>query len=317
MKRFAMIGVGGYIAPRHLKAIKDTNNELIVAMDIHDSVGIMDSYFPDAEFFTDFSQFEAFINDEKLAGRPLDYVSICSPNFMHLPHIQFALRNGLNVICEKPLVLQSENLATIERYEEKFDAKVNAILQLRLHSIIKKLRDKVEASPPNKIFDVDLTYMTCRGKWYERSWKGEPKKSGGVAANIGIHFFDMLHFIFGDLDYSELHFRDEKTCAGYLKFKRANVKWFLSIDSTHLPKNAVQGEKLTYRSIKVEGEEIEFSGGFNDLHTLSYEEILSGNGYRVAENLSAIQIVESIQKTEVLKSSKFKHPSVQKIDPEQ
>ena len=299
MKRFGLIGVGGYIAPRHLRAIKDTGNDLVVAMDISDSVGIMDSHFPNAEFFTEFEQFEAFIEDEIILGRKLDYIAICSPNYLHVAHMKFALRNGINVICEKPLVLNSSDLAKIKTYEHAYGAKVNSILQLRLHPSILALRDKVLSAPEGKVFDVDLTYMTSRGKWYMRSWKGLDQKSGGVATNIGVHFYDMLHFIFGPVIKNEVHFRDEQTCSGYLEYERARVKWFLSIDASNLPDNAVKGEKLTYRSITIEGEELEFSGGFTDLHTQSYERILAGQGYDVDENRTAIETVEKIRISEV------------------
>lgn len=295
MKRFGLIGVGGYIAPRHLKAIKDTGNDLVVAMDISDSVGIMDSHFPNTDFFTEFEQFEAFVEDEKLQGRKLDYIAICSPNYLHLPHIKSALRNGIDVICEKPMVLNSSDLATIKTYEQAYDAKVYSILQLRLHPSILALRDKVLSAPEGEVFDVDLTYMTSRGKWYMRSWKGLDQKSGGVATNIGVHFYDMLHFIFGSVTKNEVHFRDEKTCSGYLEYERARVKWFLSIDASNLPENAVQGEKMTYRSITIEGKELEFSGGFTELHTKSYERILAGQGYGVDENRVAIETVEKIR----------------------
>ena len=300
MKKFGLIGVGGYIAPRHLKAIKDTGNDLVAAMDVSDSVGIMDSHFPNAEFFTEFEQFEAFVEDEKLQGRKLNYIAICSPNYLHVPHMKFALRNGINVICEKPLVLNSSDLATIKTYEQVYGAKVNSILQLRLHPAILALRDKVLSAPDGKIFDVDLTYLTSRGKWYMRSWKGLDQKSGGVATNIGVHFFDMLHFIFGKMVKNEVHFRDEQTCSGYLEYERARVKWFLSIDASNLPHNALQGEKLTYRSITIEDEELEFSGGFTDLHTQSYERILVGQGYGVDENRTAIETVEKIRVSEIV-----------------
>ena len=313
MKRFGLIGVGGYIAPRHLKAIKDTGNDLVVAMDISDSVGILDSYFPRADFFTEFEQLEAFVADDKLQGRKLDYIAICSPNYLHVPHIKFALRNGIDVICEKPLVLNSADLVTIKKYERAYSAKVNSILQLRLHPSILALRDKVLSAPEGKIFDVDLTYMTSRGKWYLRSWKGLEQKSGGVATNIGVHFYDMLHFIFGPVINNEVHFRDEQTCSGFLEYERARVKWFLSIDASNLPENAVQGEKLTYRSITVEGEELEFSGGFTDLHTHSYERILSGQGYGVDENRTAIETVEKLRVSEVVAHPTKSHALLERV----
>lgn len=310
---FAIVGVAGYIAPRHLKAIRDTKNNLLVAFDVNDSVGIMDSHFPNAEFFTTFEQFEAFIEDSKLKGIELDYIAICSPNYLHTSHMKFALKNGIDVICEKPLVLAEEELDELLLYEKKYGSRVNSILQLRLHPSIIALRDKVQNAPSGKIFDVDLTYMTSRGKWYLKSWKGADEKSGGVATNIGVHFYDMLHFIFGDVTHNEVHYRDSKTTAGYLEFERARVRWFLSIDSNHLPDNAVQGEKLTYRSIVIEDEELEFSGGFTDLHTQSYERILNGEGYGVEENRSAIRTVESIRRSPVVSPSKYSHPLLSKV----
>ncbi len=313
MKRFGLIGAAGYIAPRHLKAIKETGNELVVAMDINDSVGIMDSYFPDAEFFTEFEQFSGFVEDLKLKGESLDYIAVCSPNYLHLPHMKFALQNGIDVICEKPLVLNASDLAVLHRYEQEYGAKVNSILQLRLHPSIIALRDKVRAAPADKVFDVDLTYLTSRGKWYLKSWKGFDEKSGGVATNIGVHFYDMLHFIFGDIKHNEVHYRDEKTSSGYLQYERARVRWFLSIDANHLPENAVQGEKLTYRSIDVEGEELEFSGGFTDLHTQSYERILSGKGYGVEDNRAAIQTVDVMRKSPIVETPTTPHPLLSKV----
>lgn len=313
MKRFGLIGAAGYIAPRHLQAIKDTGNELLVAMDINDSVGIMDSYFPEAEFFTEFEQFEAFVEDEKLAGRRLDYITICSPNYLHLSHIKFALRNGIDVICEKPLVLNTSDLDAVLAYQKAFGARVNSILQLRLHPSILALRDKVQSATDGEVFDVDLTYMTSRGKWYMRSWKGFDDKSGGVATNIGVHFYDMLHFIFGDLLNNEVHYRDSKTAAGYLEYERARVRWFLSIDANLLPENAIKGEKMTYRCITIAGEELEFSGGFTDLHTQSYVRILSGKGYGAEENRAAIETVETIRSAEILSSPSVAHDLLFKV----
>ncbi len=295
MKRFGLIGVAGFIAPRHLRAIRETGNELVVAMDINDSVGIMDSHFPASEFFTEFEQFESFIEDEKLSGKCLDYISICSPNYLHLPHIKVVLRNGINVICEKPLVLNTGDLDTLKEYEKHYDARVYTILQLRLHPSILELRDRVRAAPPDEIFDVELTYITARGKWYMRSWKAVDEKSGGVATNIGVHFFDMLHFIFGELRNSEVHFRNKKSVIGYSEYERARVKWLLSIEPEMLPDNAVEGEKMTYRSIKIAGQELEFSGGFTDLHTKSYENILVGKGFGIEENRTAIESVQKIR----------------------
>lgn len=313
MKKFALIGAAGYIAPRHLKAIKDTGNHLVVAMDINDSVGIMDTYFPDAEFFTEFEAFEAFVEDSAMNGEKLDYISICSPNYLHAPHIKYALKNGIDVICEKPLVLSTADLDSLAEYEKKYKAKINSILQLRLHPSIIALQEKVLSAPKDKVFDVDLTYLTSRGKWYLKSWKGVDEKSGGVATNIGVHFYDMLHFIFGEVTHNEVHYRDDKTASGYLEYERARVKWFLSIDSNNLPENAVQGEKLTYRSITIEGDELEFSGGFTDLHTQSYQRILAGEGYGVEENRVAIKTVQDIQCAAISKCSNNMHPLLRKV----
>ncbi|KAF7788292.1 UDP-N-acetyl-2-amino-2-deoxyglucuronate dehydrogenase [Pseudoalteromonas rubra] len=317
MKNFALIGAAGYIAPRHLRAIKDTGNNLVVAMDINDSVGIMDSHFPDAEFFTEFEDFTAYVEDQALQGNKLDYIAICSPNYLHAPHMKYALKNGIDVICEKPLVLHSQDMDVLKGYEQKYSAKVNSILQLRLHPSIIALKEKVAAAPADKVFDVDLTYMTSRGKWYMKSWKGFDHKSGGVATNIGVHFYDMLHFIFGELKSNEVHFRDEKTSSGYLEYERARVKWFLSIDANNLPENAIQGEKLTYRSITINDgdntEELEFSGGFTDLHTQSYQNILAGNGFGIDENRIAIETVENIRTQNIVEAGDKAHPLLNKV----
>ena len=313
MKNFAIIGVAGYIAPRHLKAIKETGHNLLVAMDVNDSVGILDSHFPDAEFFTEFEAFAGYIEDLKAQGIKLDYISICSPNYLHAPHMKFALRNGIDVICEKPLVLHSSDIDILSSYEDQYHAKVNSILQLRLHPSILELKQKVAEAPKEKIFDVDLTYLTSRGKWYLKSWKGVDQKSGGVATNIGVHFYDMLHFIFGKITKNEVHYRDEQTASGYIEYERARVRWFLSIDAKNLPDNAVKGEKLTYRSISIENEELEFSGGFTDLHTQSYQNILSGNGYGLEENRVAIETVEHIYNSPIVTDPETPHPLLKKV----
>lgn len=313
MKRFALIGTGGYIAPRHLNAIKDTGNDLVVAMDINDSVGIMDMHFPESEFFTEFEDFAAYVEDEALKGNKLDYISICSPNYLHAPQMKFALKNGIDVICEKPLVLSSKEIDTLKLYEEKYGAKVNSILQLRLHPSIIALREKVLNSPADEVFDVELTYMTSRGKWYLKSWKGVDEKSGGVATNVGVHFFDMLHFIFGDIKFNEVHYKDDQTVAGYLEYERARVKWFLSIDANNLPENAIQGEKKTYRSIMIGDEELEFSGGFTDLHTQSYQNVLAGKGYGLEENRTAIETVEGIRDQAIVANPEHYHPLMSKL----
>ena len=308
MRNFIMIGAAGYIAPRHMKAIKETGNNLIAFFDISDSVGIIDSYFPMAHFFTEFEEFSSYVDDILLSGTKIDYAVICSPNHLHKPHIKFALKNHIEVICEKPLVLSDACLSEIQNYESNYATKVNSILQLRLHPSITSLREKVNAAPDDHIFDVKLTYLTSRGNWYLKSWKGDDYKSGGLATNIGIHFFDMLHFIFGDLQALEVHYNDEKTVSGYLQFNRAQVKWFLSVDEAHLPRSAAEAGMSTYRSLTIEGEELEFSGGFTDLHTLSYEQILNGKGFGSIQNRAAIQVVEQIRKTEIIQNRKNFHP---------
>lgn len=313
MKNFALIGAAGYIAPRHLKAIKDTGNNLIAAMDINDSVGIMDSHFPEAEFFTEFEDFSAFVDDERMRGNKLDYIAICSPNYLHASHMKYALKNGIDVICEKPLVLNSKDMNILKEYENQYGAKVNSILQLRLHPSIIALKEKVTSAPLDKVFDVDLTYMTSRGKWYMKSWKGFDQKSGGVATNVGVHFYDMLHFIFGKLLHNEVHFKDNKTASGYLEYERARVRWFLSIDANNLPENAVKGEKMTYRSIIIGDEELEFSGGFTDLHTQSYQNVLAGTGYGIDENRIAIETVENIRNSQVVNAGVKAHPLLSKV----
>lgn len=314
MKRIALIGAAGYIAPRHIKAIKETGNELVVAMDINDSVGIMDGQFPNVEFFTEFEQFAAYVEDEHLlAAKKLDYVAICSPNYLHGAHMKYALRNGIDVICEKPLVLNVDEIDSLKEYENRYGAKVNSILQLRLHPSIIELKRKVDSSESGEIFDVDLTYMTSRGKWYMKSWKGLDEKSGGVSTNIGVHFYDMLHFVFGELKHNEVHHKSQKTACGYLGYEKARVKWFLSIDENYLPDNAVEGEKRTYRSITIGKEELEFSGGFTDLHTRSYQKILCGEGYGLEVNRNAIETVEQIRALDVVDPGSRAHYLYSKV----
>ena len=313
MKNFALIGAAGYIAPRHLRAISDTGNNLVVAMDINDSVGILDSHFPNAEFFTEFEEFASFVEDKKLQGNKLDYIVVCSPNYLHASHVKFALKNGIDVICEKPLVLNSSDITTLKEYEAMYGSKVNSILQLRLHPSIIALKKKVLAAPKAHEFKVDLTYITSRGKWYMKSWKGLDHKSGGVATNIGVHFYDMLHFVFGKPEINEVYHRDENTVCGYLKYEKAHVRWFLSVDANNLPQNAIQGEKLTYRSVKIEDEELEFSDGFTDLHTQSYQNILAGNGFGLDENRVAIETVEKIRVSPIVEAGSKSHPLLKKI----
>ncbi|HEY9049862.1 MAG TPA: Gfo/Idh/MocA family oxidoreductase, partial [Ohtaekwangia sp.] len=283
MKNFALIGAAGFIAPRHMKAIKETGNNLVAALDKHDNVGILDSYFPNADFFTEFERFDRHLDKLKRKGEKIDYISICSPNYLHDSHIRYALRFGADAICEKPLVLNPWNLDALSEIEKETGRKLYTILQLRLHPSIIALREKVKNGPKDKIYDVDLRYMTSRGNWYHSSWKGDSSKSGGVATNIGIHFFDMLIWIFGDVKKNEVTQLTSETASGYLELERARVQWLLSIDYNQIPEDVRAKGKRTFRSLTMEGEQIEFSDGFTDLHTLSYEEVLKGNGFGLNE----------------------------------
>lgn len=294
-RQFALIGAAGYIAPRHMHAIKDLGHTLAVAYDINDSVGIIDSISPQSAFFTEFERFYDYAH--RLKRHPasaLDYVSICSPNYLHHPHITAGLRLGCDVICEKPLVPTPELLDDLALVEQETGKRVFNILQLRHHDAILALRQKVAEAPANRKFDVELTYITSRGKWYMESWKGDPRKSFGVATNIGVHFYDMLHFVFGTLQHNVLHYADEQKAAGYLEYERARVRWFLSIDANDLP-DAVKGKKPTFRSIDISGEQLEFSEGFTELHKVSYAEILAGRGYGLEDARHCIETVHTIR----------------------
>jgi len=313
MKNFAMIGVAGYVAERHLRAIKDTGNDFLVALDKFDSVGIMDSYFPDASFFVEFERFDRHI--EKLRKRKdiqLDYMSICTPNYLHDSHIRMALRSGADAICEKPLVLNPWNIDALEDIEKEYQKKVYTILQLRLHSSIIALKKKIDNSPKDKIYDVDLTYLTSRGNWYYTSWKGDVAKSGGIATNIGIHFYDMLSWVFGKVKTNKVHLHTHDRAAGYLEFEKARVRWFLSINDKVLPKDIIEKGQRTYRSITVNGEEVEFSGGFFDLHTTSYQNIIDGKGFGLEEAKQSIDIVHNIRTKEISPLKGDYHPLVKR-----
>ena len=313
MKNFALIGASGYIAPRHLKAIKDTNNNLIAALDKFDSVGIMDSYFPHADFFVEPERFDRHLEKLKYdKGLNLDYVSICTPNYLHDSHIRMALRRGADAICEKPLVLNPWNIDALQNIEKESGQRVWNILQLRLHQSIIDLKAKVAAAPKDKIFDVDLTYLTSRGNWYYTSWKGDKSKSGGIATNIGVHFYDMLSWIFGDVKQNTVHVHTHDRAAGYLEFDRARVRWFLSINEDVLPETVKAKGQRTYRSITIEGEELEFSGGFTDLHTKVYKDIIEGKGYGLEDARQAIEIVHNIRHAEVIGLKGEYHPLAQK-----
>lgn len=295
MKNFALIGAAGYIAPRHLRAVKDTGNRLVAAYDKFDSVGIMDSFFPEASFFTEMELFDRHCSRLKNTETQVDLVSVCTPNYLHDAHIRYGLRLGADVICEKPLVLNPWNLDALENVEKETGQKAYNILQLRLHESIIGLKKKIEEGSVDKVYDVDLTYITSRGNWYYTSWKGDVRKSGGVATNIGVHFYDMLAWIFGPVQRNIVHVMTHDRVAGFLELKRARVRYFLSINADNLPENAVQGEKRTYRSIAIEGEEFEFSEGFTELHTESYRKILAGEGFRISEARACIEIVHAIR----------------------
>jgi UDP-N-acetyl-2-amino-2-deoxyglucuronate dehydrogenase len=295
MKNFALIGVAGYIAPRHLAAIHNTGNDLLAALDRFDSVGILDAYFPETHFFTEFERFDRHVDKLRRKGNKVDYVSICTPNYLHDSHIRFALRNNADAICEKPLVLNPWNVDALKEIEKETDNRVYNILQLRLHPAIIALRDKVAEHSGDKIFDVELTYLTRRGNWYSNSWKGDVSKSGGISTNIGIHFFDMLGWIFGAVQQNTVHVHEADRAAGLLQLEKANVRWFLSNSVDHFPAGIDGKTKFTYRSVKVDGEEVEFSEGFTDLHTRSYEEILKGNGFTLTDAELGIKIAHDVR----------------------
>jgi UDP-N-acetyl-2-amino-2-deoxyglucuronate dehydrogenase len=316
-KNFALIGAAGYIAPRHMKAIKETGNDLVAALDPYDGIGIIDSNFPNASFFTEFERFDRFVYKwHRDSGKRIDFVSICSPNHLHDSHIRFALRNGADAISEKPLVLNPWNIDQLKVLENETGQKVNNILQLRLHPSIIALKEKVTLElkeNPNKVYDIDLTYLTSRGKWYFVSWKGDEEKSGGIASNIGVHFYDMLCWIFGEVEENIVHLKKADANAGSLKLKNANVRWFLSVNIDYIPEEIKLRGLTTYRSITVDKEEIEFSGGFADLHTRSYQEILKGNGFGLDEAYGSINTVSTIRNLKPIGLKGEYHPFCRKI----
>lgn len=310
---FALIGAAGYIAPRHMKAIKETGNEMVAALDPMDSVGIIDSFFPQADFFIEPERFDRHLDKLKRTGvNKVDYVSICSPNFLHDAHIRMALRNHAHAICEKPLVLNPWNLDGLKEIEKETNKKIFNVLQLRLHKSIINLKKRIDNLPKDKIHDIDLTYITSRGKWYHYSWKGDISKSGGVVTNIGIHFFDMLGWIFGNVKSNTLHLLKEDKASGFLQLENANVRWYLSIDKRDLPLEALNNNISTYRSITVDGSEFEFSGGFTDLHTESYKSILLGNGYGIDDARNSIEIAHLIRNQSVSNNLNERHPFLKK-----
>jgi len=295
MKNFALIGAGGYIAPRHMKAIKDTGNNLIAALDKNDSVGILDSYFPDADFFTEYERFDRHLEKLKRQGIKIDFVSVCSPNYLHDAHIRFGLRIGANVICEKPLVLNPWNIDALEEIEKETGHNVYTILQLRLHPAIIALKEKIDAAPKDKRHIVELQYITSRGHWYYTSWKGDLSKSGGIATNIGVHFFDMLMWIFGDVKENKVTAHTKSTASGKLELEKATVNWMLSIDANTLPEDVKAAGKRTFRNLSIDGDSFEFSDGFTELHTQSYKNIVDGKGFGLKETKRSIELVHEIR----------------------
>lgn len=311
MKNFALIGAAGYIAPRHMQAVRDTDNRLVAAFDPNDSVGIIDSFFPDAHFFTEFERFDRHVDKQRREdnGKEVNFISICSPNYLHDSHMRFALRSGADAICEKPLVLNPWNIDGLKVIETDTGNKVNTILQLRVHPSIIALREKILAAPKDRKFEVDLTYITSRGNWYLQSWKGDLKKSGGIATNIGVHFYDMLHFLFGAVQENHVHLSEPTKAAGYLEYENARVRWYLSLCVNDVPQQQRGAGQRTYRSIAIDGEEIEFSGGFTDLHTISYKEILLGRGFGLEDNRVAIETVADIRNAAITRNGDI-HPFV-------
>lgn len=314
MHRFALIGAAGYIAPRHMRAIKDTGNDLVATLDPYDGMGVIDDYFPQADYFTESERFDRHLDKlRRNENTRIHYLSICSPNYLHDAHIRMALRNDAHAICEKPLVLNPWNVEALERLEQESKRQINVILQLRLHPAIQALHQKINTNPSPQKHEVDLSYITSRGKWYQWSWKGKPEKSGGVATNIGVHFFDMLSWVFGPSQNIELHYQDRDTVGGIIAFEKANVKWMLSLDEKYLPEVARQKGQRSFREMQVDGELIDFSEGFTDLHTESYRRIIDGNGFRPADARSSIQIVYEMRNLEVRRTRADIHPILAKL----
>ncbi len=314
IKHFALIGAAGYVAPRHMKAIKESGNKLVAALDLNDSVGVIDSYFPEADFFTTFERFDRHIDKLRRLknGQGVDYISICSPNYLHDSHIRFALRSNADAICEKPIVLNTWNIDALQAIENETGRKVYTVLQMRLHPVAIALKQQIEAAPKDKKFDVDLTYITTRGKWYFTSWKGDVQKSGGISTNIGVHFFDLLHFLFGKVQQSILHYKGETKESGYLEFESARVRWFLSVDAADLPAANRLNGTASYRVVTINGVDKDLSEGFTDLHLQIYHNILGGKGFGLEENRVAIETVSTLRLKEVSSTNKDHHPFLQK-----
>lgn len=311
---FAIIGVGGYVAPRHLKAIRDTGNRIVAAVDPKDSVGMLDQFSFDVKFFTEIERFDRHL--EKLRRlspeEHVQYVSICSPNYLHDAHCRLAMRAGAHAICEKPLVINPWNLDALEKIEAETHCKINTILQLRVHPELLKLKTRMDAESPETHHEVVLSYITSRGNWYHVSWKGQPERSGGIATNIGIHFFDMLIWLFGPVFETKLYYADAKRMSGMIHLRKASVRWFLSVDNQDLPPAIKQTGGKTYRNITIDGHEVEFSEGFGDLHTRVYEKILEGKGFGLTEARPSIELTYRIRHAEIAVMDDFAHPFLKK-----
>jgi UDP-N-acetyl-2-amino-2-deoxyglucuronate dehydrogenase len=315
VKKFAITGVAGFIAPKHLKAISDTGNELVAAMDPHDSVGILDSYFPEAHFFTEIERFDRYLEKRRRTADsdPVDYVSVCTPNYLHDAHIRQALRVQAHAICEKPLVINPWNLDQLRDLEQEYQRRIYSVLQLRLHPAVQKLKQELDARLDSTRQDIDLTYITRRGSWYHRSWKGSVEKSGGLIMNIGVHFFDLLLWLFGSAERSLVHQKSHQKVSGYLELERARVRWFLSVDGKDLPDQVRERGGYAYRSMTVDGEELDLTGQFTDLHTEVYRDILSGGGFGIEDAQPAIDLVHNVRYSQEAPANGFSHPFLDRV----
>lgn len=313
-KNFAITGVSGYVAPRHLRAIKDTGNKLVAAIDPHDSAGILDQYFDDVRFFTEFERFDRHLDKlrRQNAGVEIHYITVCSPNYLHDAHCRLALRIGADAICEKPVVLNPWNIDALQELEQESGKKIYTVLQLRVHPTLIELKKKLDAEKSSKKKEVVLTYITSRGPWYLSSWKGMADRSGGLATNIGVHFFDLLLWLFGDVRHSEVHFVEPLRTAGFMELDKATVKWFLSIDSKDLPKNTVEAKQRTFRAVSIDGTDLEFSEGFTDLHTVVYKETLAGRGFGLESARPSVELVHDIRVAKSVGCNENTHPWAKK-----
>jgi UDP-N-acetyl-2-amino-2-deoxyglucuronate dehydrogenase len=311
MANFALLGVGGFVAPRHLAAIRDTGNRLIAACDPYDSVGAMDNYFPDAAFFTEVERFDRFLEKRRREGpeRAVQYVSVCSPNYLHDAHVRLALRLNAHAICEKPLVINPWNLDQLQALEQEYDTRIRTVLQLRYLPALLTLREQLQRKPPSMKKDVVLSYVTRRGRWYHHSWKGSEAKSGGLAMNIGIHLFDVMIWLFGGVSALEIHAREPNRVSGVMELEHANVRWFLSIDESDLPEHVRRQGGHAYRSLLMDGDAVEFSSGFQDLHTTVYRETMAGRGHGIDDARASIELAYRVRTQPVVRPRDSVHPA--------